>query len=150
VQKPPRPPFPIPSLRVGLAAPKPLPLPLAPTWLGARFPALDSVAPRRKLLRSRHCPALSGELRLCAVGFTSMGASPPFCSLLLQAAGACHGPRRPPCGLPHCRPPSPRGFSTASMLPRRSGTVQPPSPHLVGAPRHGDALCAHLIACTPR
>jgi hypothetical protein len=70
-------------------------------------------------------------------------------SLLLRATGARHGPRRLPCGLPHHRPLPPRGFSTASTLPRRSGTVQPPSPHLASAARHGDALGAHLIACTP-
>jgi hypothetical protein len=123
------PPFPIPSLSADLAAPKPLPLPLAPTWLGAHFPALDSAAPHRKLPRSRRRPALSGELRPARRGLHLRGClTPPFCSLLLRDAGACHGPQRPPCGLPH-----------------RSSTAQPPSPHPAGAPRHGDALGAHLI-----
>jgi hypothetical protein len=42
-----------------------------------------------------------------------------------------------------------RGFSAASTLPHHSGTVQPPSPRPASAPRLGDALGAHVIACTP-
>jgi hypothetical protein len=44
---------------------------------------------------------------------------------------------------------SPPPDTAASTLPRRSSTVQPPSPRPASAPRHGDALGAHLVACTP-
>jgi hypothetical protein len=74
-----RPPFPIPSLRAGLATLKRLPLPLAHTWPGARFLALDSAAPSRKLTRSRRRPTLSGELRPVRRGLHICGRlTPPF------------------------------------------------------------------------
>jgi hypothetical protein len=141
------PPFPDSIPPCGSSRLKPLLLPLAPTRPGACFPTLDFTAPHRKLPRSR--PALSSELRPARRVLHVRGRlTPTFCSLHLRAPGACHGPPRPPCGLPHRRPPLPRGFSAASMLPHRSSTVQPASTNPVGAPCHGDALGAHLIGCT--
>jgi hypothetical protein len=86
---------------------------LAPTWLGAHFPALDSAAPHRKLPRSRRRPALSGELRPARRGLHLRGCLTP--PLLFPPPSRCRSMPRPSATTVRSSPPlqhSPATIST--------------------------------------
>jgi hypothetical protein len=115
-------------LRRCTTPPPPLPSPrhpCPPTVTERRRNALDSA-------RTTPPPTFVGERRSELRSFTTN--RPLLIALLLQAAGACHGYRRPPCQL-HRRRTPPR--SAAPPLHRRAGTgVSPASTLLAQHIRH--------------
>jgi hypothetical protein len=115
--------------------------PRIPTSSLNRFPVagtLHSMPDYHPSRTANRLPSESSPLAPCA--------SPRWPPHPFPPPSSCKSAPRPVVTTVRSSPPP---DTAASTLPRRSSTVQSPSPRPASAPRHGDALGAHLVACTP-